>query len=115
MTNMPARVGERYRCFVLVREDGGYGGTYGQTWRPPVWRCEDCGYVLRGDMTGWVRARAADHHTCGHTPCAECGQPLLRRKDGTHRQHAHNRCPGKSSGHKIEREFVKNMTAREFA
>lgn len=115
MTNLPARVGERYRCFVLVRPERGWGGSYGQTWRGPVWRCEDCGYELHGDMGGWVKARAADHHKCGHAPCPACGQMLLRRKDGSTRQHAHNRCPGKNAGHKIEREFVKNMTAREYA
>jgi len=38
----------------------------------------------------------------------------LRRKDGSPRQHAHNRCAGKEPGDKIEREFIKNMTAREF-
>jgi hypothetical protein len=38
---------------------------------------------------------------------------LARRKDGTPRQHPHNRCPEKSPGHKIEREFVKNMQRRE--
>lgn len=30
-------------------------------------------------------------------------------------RHAYNRCPGKSPGHRIEREFVKNMTAREYS
>jgi len=40
---------------------------------------------------------------------------LLRRKDGTPRQHPHNKCPGKTAGHKIEREFVKNIDIREFA
>ena len=113
MTNLPGRVGDRYRCFVLIREDRGYGGPYGQRWYPPVWRCEDCGYELRGD-SGWVQARLADHHDCGHAPCARCGALLLRRKDGSTRQHAVNRCPGKTPGDKIEREFVKHMTAREY-
>lgn len=40
---------------------------------------------------------------------------LLRRKDGSPRQHAHNRCPAKTPGHKIEREFVKHMSQREYA
>lgn len=39
---------------------------------------------------------------------------MLRRKDGSTRQHAVNRCPGKTPGDKIEREFVKHMTAREY-
>ena len=37
------------------------------------------------------------------------------RKDGSPRQHPHNRCPAKNAGDKVEREFVKNMTAREYA
>lgn len=113
--NLPYRVGDRYRCFVVVREDRGWGGPYGQTRRYTAWQCEDCGYRIAGDMTGWLKARAADHHECGHAPCAHCGQMLLRRKDGTARQHAHNRCPGKTPGDKVELEFVKNMTAREYA
>jgi hypothetical protein len=115
VTNLPSRVGDRYRCFILVREDGGYGGPYGTRWRPPAWRCEDCGYTLRGDMGGWMKARAADHHECGHAPCGYCGALLARRKDGSPRQHAHNHCPGKSGGHRIEREFVQHMTTREYA
>lgn len=59
-------------------------------------------------------ARMADHHECGHAPCAFCGEMLLRRKDGTARQHAANRCPGKTEGHLIVREFEKNVTVREF-
>lgn len=115
MTNMPSRrVGDRYRCFLVIREDRGWGGAYGMTHRPVVWKCEDCGHCLRG-AGGWVMARMADHHECGHAPCARCGQTLARRKDGTPRQHAHNRCPGKTPGDKIEREFVKHMTAREYA
>lgn len=121
--NLPTRKGERYLCFVVEREDRGYGGPYGMSRRPMVWRCCECGYeikdhtdtfrdVVRRDM--WAMKRLADHHECGHAPCAVCGQMLLRRKDGSPRQHAHNRCPGKTPGHKIEREFVKNMTAREF-
>jgi hypothetical protein len=66
-------------------------------------------------MGGWMKARAADHHECGHAPCGYCGQLLARRKDGSPRQHAHNRCPGKSGGHRIEREFVQHMTTREYA
>lgn len=113
--NLPTRrVGDRYRCFLVVREDRGWGGPYGQYQRPVVWRCEDCGYELRGEG-GYVMGRMADHHGCGHSPCARCGHPLLRRKDGSPRQHPHNHCAGKSAGDKIEREFVKHMTAREYA
>jgi hypothetical protein len=46
-------------------------------------------------------------------PVSTAGRPLLKRKDGTPRQHAYNKCPGKNGGFKIEREFVKNMTERE--
>lgn len=112
--NLPHRLGERYTCFIVVREDKGYGGPYGQTRRPTAWECEVCGYRIRGDMTGWVAKQAADHHECGHAPCEHCGKKLLRRKDGTPRQHTHNRCPGKTPGDKIELEFVKNMTGREY-
>lgn len=112
---MPARVGDRYLCFILTREDKGYGGPYGQQWIPPIWQCEDCGYRIPGHMTGWQRARAAQHHECGHAPCARCGQSLLRRKDGAARQHAYTKCPGKADGDKIEREFVKHIGVREYA
>lgn len=111
--NLP-RVGERYICFEVIREDKGWGGPYGTQHRPTVWRCVECGHTI-GGVDGWARKRMADHHECGHAPCDRCGQMLLRRKDGSPRQHAHNRCPGKSPGHKIEREFVKNMKRREVA
>jgi len=115
MTNLPSRrVGDRYRCFLVVREEKGWYGPYGTTYRGVVWECEDCGHRIHGDGD-WFMARMADHHDCGHAPCARCGKPLLRRKDGTARQHPHNRCPGKNGGDKIEREFVKHMTAREYA
>ena len=122
--NMPTRVGERYLCFVLVREDRGWGGPYGQHRRPMIWRCEECGYEIRDHTDtfagkvrrdAWAMKRLADHHECGHAPCSACGTPLLRRKDGSPRQHAHNLCPAKTPGHKIEREFVKHMTQREYA
>lgn len=122
--NLPHRVGDRYLCFVLIKEDRGWGGPYGQRRLPAVWECEVCGYQIRawtGRFDGmplakgsWEMKRAADHHECGHAPCEWCGEMLLRRKDGTPRQHAHNRCPGKNPGLKIEREFVRNMTRREF-
>jgi hypothetical protein len=121
--NPPARAGDRYRCFVLVRPDLTYGGPYGATSRWPIWECEDCGHRLtatyqtfQGERrwSSWDLARMADHHECGHAPCPRCGQLLLRRKDGTPRQHAHNRCPGKTPGDKIELEFVKNMTERGY-
>lgn len=114
MTNLPHRKGERYRCFVVVQPTRGWSGAYGQTWRGAVWRCEDCGFELRGDMAPYMRARMADHHECGHAPCARCGKPLLRRKDGTPRQHRYTECAGKSDGDKIEREFVKHMREREY-
>lgn len=102
-------------CFVVVREDQGWGGPYGQNRRPTVWQCEECGHQIRGDLSQWEKKRMADHHECGHAPCPKCGQTLLRRKDGSPRQHAHNRCPGKNPGDKIELEFVKHMTDREYA
>lgn len=112
--NLPSRVGDRYMCFIVKREDRGYGGPYGQTHRPIVLVCEVCDHEVRGAWP-WQLKRMADHHECGHAPCARCGEMLLRRKDGTPRQHAHNRCAAKSPGDKIEREFVKHMTAREYA
>lgn len=122
--NVPTRVGDRYTCFVLIRADKSYGGPYGQTIRWPIWRCEDCGHEMKAvyetfaGVRRWATCdmkRMADHHECGHAPCAQCGELLLRRMDGSPRQHAHNRCPGKTPGDKIEREFVKHMTAREYA
>jgi len=112
--NVPVKVGDRYRCFVVMKPDRGWGGPYGQVRRVATWKCEDCGYILHGEGY-WQQQRAADHHEHGHAPCDRCGALLLRRKDGTPRQHAANRCPGKTEGDLIEREFVKNMTAREYA
>lgn len=110
--NLPYKFGDKYRCFVVTKRDRGWGGPYGQTHRPVEWTCEICGHVERGDGS-WAMARMADHHECGHAPCERCGAMLLRRKDGSPRQHKHTLCPGKNPGHKIEREFVKNMTVRE--
>ena len=111
--NIPHVAGERYRCFVVHREDRGWGGPYGMTRRATVWQCEDCGYKIHG-ADNYSKMRMADHHECGHAPCGRCGKMLLRRKDGTPRQHSHRICPGKSQGDKIELEFVKNMTVREY-
>ena len=112
--NLPHRVGDRYMCFVVVREDRGWGGPYGQYRRPTAWQCEECGYRIAGDLGGWFAKQLADHHECGHAPCERCGQMLLRRKDGTPRQHAHHLCPGKTPGDKVEREFVKHMVERSY-
>ena len=109
--NIPTRKGERYTCFIVVKEDGGYDWT-GRN-KPIVLECEVCGHRVRGTY-GYQLKLMADHHECGHAPCDRCGQMLLRRKDGTRRQHAHNRCPGKDPGHKIEREFVRHMSEREY-
>lgn len=113
--NPPYRVGDRYRCFIVTKPDRGYGGPYGQQRRWTVWSCEECGYTLNGDMDSWAKVRAADHHEHGHAPCDKCGQMLARRKDGSPRQHAHNKCPGKNAGYKIEREFAKNIERSEYA
>lgn len=104
-----------YAGFFLRRPDRGYGGAYGQDRRWAVWECELCGRRLNGDMSHWGRKQAEAHQKQGHSPCAFCGKQLLNRKDGTPRQHSHSACPGKNKGFKIEREFVKNMTTREFA
>ena len=121
--NLPHRIGDRYLCFVVEREDRGWGGPYGQHRRPLVWRCVECDYLIpdhtdtfagpiRRDQ--WAMKRLADHHECGHAPCAYCGRLLLRRKDGTPRQHRADLCPGKTEGHLIVREFEKNTTTREY-
>lgn len=124
MTNVPTQAGDRYLCFILVRPDRETCGPYGSRDRWPLWRCEDCGYELTTTYAtfngvrrygAWELKRMADHHECGHAPCPKCGELLLRRKDGTPRQHAYNRCAGKTPGDKIEREFVKHMAAREYA
>ena len=114
MTNLP-RLGERYVCFEVATPTRGWSGPYGQTWRPAVWRCIECGATFHGDRSEWFLARLLRHHECGHAPCAYCGQPLLRRKDGTPRQHRSDVCPGKSPGYRIEREFAKNIGEREYA
>lgn len=53
-------------------------------------------------------------HECGHAPCAYCGKPLLRRKDGTPRQHSVRQCPAKDQGYRIEREFARHIERREY-
>ena len=113
MTNIPTRAGGRYLCFVVEKEDRGWGGPYGQNRREQTWRCVECGSRFVGIGT-WALARLAEHHECGHAPCAYCGKPLLRRKDGTARQHSVRYCPGKNPGYRIEREFAKNITEREY-
>jgi hypothetical protein len=115
MTTIPSRAGDRYVCFTLIREAKGWGGPYGQRWIPCVWRCDECGAEIPGELAPWIKKRLADHHECGHAPCDRCGTMLPRRKDGTPRQHRVDLCPGKTDGDKIEREFVKHMTTREFA
>jgi len=102
-------------CFEVVRRERGYGGPYGQNWVGAVWRCVECGLELREWERGkWETARAAEHHEHGHAPCEHCGKPLALRKDSSRRQHAHNRCPGKNAGYKIEREFARNIERREY-
>ena len=101
---MPARVGDRYLCFVVERPDRGWGGPYGQTRRPLVWRCVECGYEIpdhTDTFTGprrrdsYAMARLAEHHECGHAPCGRCGKPLLKKKDGTPREHKWTDCKEK--------------------
>lgn len=111
----PSRVGDRYLCFVVVRHAIGWTGPYGQTWAGPIWECVECGHRIPEHYSGFDRKRAARHHEHGHAPCDLCGRPLLLRKDGTPRQHRYDLCAGKTDGHKIEREFVKNISAREYA
>lgn len=113
MTNLPTRVGERFLCFVVEKPDRGWGGPYGMLRRPIVWRCVECDYRIHGDSP-WSMRRIAEHHECGHAPCAYCGRPLLRRKDGSPRQHAANRCPAKGPEFRVEREFAKHITTREY-
>lgn len=115
--NPPSEVGDRYLCFVVVKRGRGWSGAYGQNWSGPIWECDQCGYQIGeapGGLGPWGYVHLAKHHEHGHSPCERCGKPLLRRKDGTPRQHPHNQCPAKNPGHKIEREFVKNMTEREY-
>ena len=114
MTNIPTKAGERYLCFVVEKEDRGWGGPYGQTRKGQSWRCVECGATIRG-AGPWSLARIAEHHECGHAPCAYCGKPLLRRKDGTPRQHSSRFCSEKNPGYRIEREFAKNIERREYA
>ena len=105
----------RYMGFVVVRPDRGWGGPYGQNRQPAQWQCETCRHTLRYGMDSWARKQVEEHNRRGHSPCQFCGKQLVNRKDGTPRQHPHNRCAGKNPGFKIEREFVKNMGEREFA
>lgn len=111
--NPRVSVGEAYRCFTAVQPTRGWGGPYGQHWRGGKWQCNECGHEFIGDHP-IVTKRLDAHADRGHSPCEYCGRPLMRRMDGTPRQHSARYCPGKTDGHKIEREFVKNMASREF-
>ncbi len=71
--NIPTRIGERYLCFIVKREDRGWGGPYGMQRWPTVLVCEDCGYIVRGTHS-YEMKRMADHHEHGHAPCARCGE-----------------------------------------
>lgn len=110
---MPSRVGERYLCFVVVKRGRGWCGPYGQNWSGPIWECVECGHRLPEWVTGPSRERMARHHECGHAPCPRCGKPLLLRKDGSMREHNWTQCHGKGAGHRIEREYAKNIKTRE--
>lgn len=103
-------VGDTWRCFRVVRL-AHYGGHYGASYTAVRWECVECGTRFHGDQPHRHMEKHADQ---GHAPCERCGRVLLRRQDGTPRQHAHNRCPGKNPGHRIEAEFVKNMSVREY-
>ena len=109
MTNLPSRVGERYLCFVVVKRGRGWGGPYGQSWSGPIWECVECGYRLPEWVNGPSRDRMARHHEHGHAPCPRCGKPLLLKKDGTMREHNYRLCAGKGGGHKIVREYKRNV------
>jgi DNA-directed RNA polymerase subunit RPC12/RpoP len=111
--NIPSAVGSRYLCFVVVKRGRGWGGSYGQTYTGPIWECVECGHRIAEYLNGFDRMRAAKHHEHGHAPCPDCGKPVLLRKDGSRRQHRYDLCAGKTDGHKIEREFAKNITTRE--
>ena len=110
MKNREWQVGDEWKCFTVARR-AGYGGAYGQTYTTIRWECQECGQRFWGDQPHRYMAEHADR---GHSPCHLCGAVLSNRKDGIPRQHAWNRCPGKHAGDKIELEFVKNMTVREF-
>jgi predicted RNA-binding Zn-ribbon protein involved in translation (DUF1610 family) len=111
--NMPSRVGERYLCFIVVSRGRGWSGSYGQNWCGPTWECVECGHRIPEHYSGADRARMAKHHEHGHAPCPRCGEPVLLRKDGTQREHNWRYCAGKTPGHHIEREYAKNIAARE--
>lgn len=42
-----------------------------------------------------ARGVIADHHECGHAPCGRCGKPILKKKDGTPREHKWTDCKEK--------------------
>lgn len=107
------RVGDTHRCFTATRATRGWCGPYGQHWSGGQWTCTECGQKIVGDID--YIGKALDRHADrGHSPCELCGKPLLKRMDGTTRQHSARFCPNKTPGHRIEREFVKNMTTREY-
>lgn len=109
----PAELGETHNGFTVVTPTRGWSGPYGQVWRGARWKCDTCDVHLYGDRP--TVDTAIDRHTArGHAPCDYCGKMLLCRLDGTPRQHNARHCPGKdTTGHRIEREYAKNITTRE--
>lgn len=109
-----AQKGDRLFGFECIRTEW-WGGAYGTNYHSWRWACLTCSTKLYGNTEERrFKEKLYLHMARGHAPCEYCGQQLFRRQDGTPRQHNVRHCPAKSDGHKIEREFVKNMTVREY-
>lgn len=84
---MPNRAGDQYTCFIVIQ---GARGWFGSS-RAAVLECEVC-HERVSALAQWDLKLRADAHPCASTPCLRCGVMLLRRKNGTPRQHASQHC-----------------------
>lgn len=103
-----------------TQPDRGWGGPYGQDWRPAEWVCIDCGHVV-GGTNEWpnqpTNGFGAPLNRCqrnGHAPCRLCGKPLPRLDDGCPREHNWRACPGKTEADRMQPQHAhKDHHARQ--
>lgn len=75
---------------VIPERSRGYG------WMRATWRCIDCGARYYNGTNDNPYAADSACARNGHAPCRICGTLLARLNDGCAREHAWNRCPGKT-------------------
>ena len=89
------RVGETTYRLASLGQNRGYWQT------PCVWVCTTCGSKTPGTPERpWYADTACARN--GHAPCRLCGKQLARLNCGCPREHAHNRCPAKTEGDRMQ-------------